>query len=96
MLLADRPSHRQLSQRSSTLDEDDAISTLNDLIETSKDGEHEFPHVRQRRQERPMKALFDETAKRCATGAAELQTKVRTLGGDPEKRGSTSALLHRG
>jgi uncharacterized protein (TIGR02284 family) len=78
------------------MDEDDVISTLNDLIETSKDGEQSFRACANGVKNAQLKALFGETAKRCATGAAELQTKVRTLGGDPEKRGSTSALLHRG
>src|SRR5436305_1881744 len=33
---------------------------------------------------------------RCAQAVSELQAKVRSLGGDPENRGSVSGSLHRG
>ena len=78
------------------MDRNDVISTLNDLIETSKDGEQGFLTCANGIKNAQLKALFSETAKRCAEGAAELQTKVRALGGDPQTRGSKSALLHRG
>src|SRR4029077_6487366 len=43
-----------------------------------------------------LKAIFLEASQRCADGAAELQSKVRALGGDPKKSGSVSGSLHRG
>jgi len=39
--------------------------------------------------------FFEEKAKRCALGAAQLAAKVRDLGGDPEQSSSTSGMLHR-
>ncbi|HEX3499414.1 MAG TPA: PA2169 family four-helix-bundle protein [Stellaceae bacterium] len=68
------------------------ISTLNDLIETSKDGEQGFRTCADGVKDAKLKSLFEEVARRCAEGAAELNAKVRGLGGDPEKSGS----LHRG
>ena len=39
--------------------------------------------------------MFNLAAARCAEGAAELKAKIRALGGDSEKRGSTGGALHR-
>jgi uncharacterized protein (TIGR02284 family) len=78
------------------MDKNDVVSTLNDLIETSKDGEQGFHTCADGVKDVQLKALLNQAAQRCAEGAAELQTKVRALGGDPEKRGSSSAALHRG
>ncbi len=39
--------------------------------------------------------MFEHAATRCGQAVSELQTKVRSLGGDPEKSGSVSGGLHR-
>jgi uncharacterized protein (TIGR02284 family) len=78
------------------MDNKDVIATLNDLIETSKDGEHGFRTCADGIKSAHLKQLFQQAAERCAQGAAELQAKVRNLGGDPEKSGSVSGSLHRG
>jgi uncharacterized protein (TIGR02284 family) len=78
------------------MDKDDVISTLNNLIETSKDGEQGFRTCADGVKNAQLKTLFTEAARRCAEGATELQTKVRALGGDPEKGGSMSGSLRRG
>jgi uncharacterized protein (TIGR02284 family) len=78
------------------MDKKDVISTVNDLIETSKDGEQGFRTCANGVKDTQLKVLFEETAKRCAEGAAELQTTVRALGGDPDKKGSASGAAHRG
>jgi uncharacterized protein (TIGR02284 family) len=78
------------------MDTKDVISTLNDLIETSKDGETGFRTCAGGVKDAKVKAIFEEAARRCAEGAAELKAKVRALGGNPEKRGSVSGALHRG
>src|SRR5207237_1140875 len=43
-----------------------------------------------------LKSFFSEGAQRCAQAARELQDLVRSLGGDPERTGSTAAAMHRG
>jgi len=78
------------------MDKKDVISTMNELIETSKDGEQGFKTCANAVKDTQLKSMFEETAKRCAEGAAELQTKVRALGGDPDKRGSATGAAHRG
>jgi uncharacterized protein (TIGR02284 family) len=78
------------------MDKDDVIATINDLIETSKDGEHGFRACADGVKSTRLKTFFDEAAERCAEGAAELEAKVRSLGGNPTTSGSVSASLHRG
>jgi uncharacterized protein (TIGR02284 family) len=77
------------------MDKNDVIAILNDLIETSKDGEEGFRTCAEGVTKPDLKAMFNDAARRCAQGAAELQAKVRELGGDPDQSGSTSGSLHR-
>jgi uncharacterized protein (TIGR02284 family) len=74
----------------------DIQSVLNELIETSKDGEKGFQKSAQDAKSPELKALFTAGARRCAEGARELQQEVRAGGGDPEQTGSVAAALHRG
>ena len=74
---------------------DEIISTLNDLIETSKDGEHGFNTCAEDVKEMQLKQLFTAAAQRCAEGAKELQEQVRLLGGDPDEHSSVAGTLHR-
>lgn len=74
---------------------DELISTLNKLIETSKDGEEGFGTCAEDATGLQLKTLFTTRSQRCATAARELQDLVRSLGGDPETDSSFSATLHR-
>jgi len=75
----------------------DAVeSVMNELIETSKDGEKGFLQAAQDAHDTELKSLFTQCAQRCREGAAELQSQVRVQGGSPEKTGSAIAALHRG
>ncbi|MEJ7711423.1 MAG: PA2169 family four-helix-bundle protein [Pyrinomonadaceae bacterium] len=75
---------------------DDVISTLNNLIETLKDGENGFRTAADGVTSAQVKTLFHTFSQQRAQFAAELQSEVRRLGGDPEKTGSVAATLHRG
>lgn len=74
---------------------DDVISTLNDLIETCKDGEEGFRTCAEDIKDTQMKSFFTSRAQSCAEAAAELQQEVRALGGNPETSSSISGALHR-
>jgi uncharacterized protein (TIGR02284 family) len=78
------------------MDNKSVISTLNDLIETSNDGENGFRACADGVKDPKLKTVFEAAARRCAEGAAELKAKVRSLGGDPETSGSVTGSLHRG
>ncbi|MGI8566422.1 MAG: ferritin-like domain-containing protein [Pyrinomonadaceae bacterium] len=75
---------------------DDAISTLNNLIETCKDGQNGFQTAADGVKNTELKTLFNTYAQQRAKFAGDLQSEVRRLGGDPEKSGSVAATLHRG
>ncbi|MBV8399035.1 MAG: PA2169 family four-helix-bundle protein [Acetobacteraceae bacterium] len=77
------------------MDKDDLISTLNNLIETSRDGEQGFRTCAEGVKNAEVKQMLEHAATRCGQAVSELQTKVRSLGGDPERSGSVSGGLHR-
>lgn len=73
----------------------ETISVLNDLIETSRDGEEGFKACAEDVQRPDLKTLFTDRARQCASAAEELQQIVRRLGGDPEEDASFSGAMHR-
>ena len=75
---------------------DDVISTLNNLIETCKDGQNGFKEAAEGVERSDLKTLFYDFSQQRSQFAGELQSLVRDLGGDPENAGSISAALHRG
>ena len=77
-------------------DNDKTISTLNNLIETCKDGENGFRTAAEGIKNGELKTLFNTYSQQRAQFAAELQGEVRHLGSDPENSGSVAATLHRG
>jgi uncharacterized protein (TIGR02284 family) len=77
------------------MDNHDVIATLNDLLEISRDGERGFRTCAEGVESPNLKALFEAAARRCAEGAAELEAKVRSLGGEPAQGGSISGSMHR-
>ncbi len=72
------------------------ISTLNDIIETCKDGEEGFRTCADNVQNTELQRMFRERSQRCTESVKELQSEVRRLGGDPDTHGSVSGALHRG
>ena len=77
-------------------DNDNVTSTLNNLIETCKDGENGFRTAADGVKNSELKTLFNTYSQQRAQFASELQAEVRNLGGDPESTGSVAATLHRG
>lgn len=75
---------------------DEVIKTLNNLIETSKNGEKGFEAAANDTKDPQMKILFQNRARDCASGAAELQVVVTQLGGKPEDSGTVAGAVHRG
>jgi uncharacterized protein (TIGR02284 family) len=75
---------------------DQAISTLNDLIETLKDGKNGFEAAAADVKDSNVKSVFLECAQERSRMAGELQAEVSRRGGAPEQSGSASAAMHRG
>lgn len=77
------------------MDNDDVIETLNDLIETCKDGEEGFRTCAEDIKRTDLKPMFERAAMRCAEAARELQAEVTRLGGTPERKSSLAGSAHR-
>lgn len=73
-----------------------AVTTLNELIETCRDGEHGFRTAASAVKDHHLKSMFVRFSRQRAEMARELQEQVRRLGADPERMGTPSAALHRG
>lgn len=71
-------------------------SILNDLVETSRDGEKGFRTAAEDTKNAELKAVFLRRAQDCAKGAADLQQLVTRLGGHAEEGGSVAGAVHRG
>lgn len=77
--------------------DDHLISTLNDLIQISKDGEKGFLACADDAQERYVyyKEMFLERATDCAQTVLDLQDLVHRLGGEPTNHSTLSGAMHR-
>jgi len=78
------------------MDNDDIVDTLNDLIETSKDGEYGFRSSAEYIRDPQVKQLLMNRADECTRAVTELQALVVQCGGKPEDSGSAAAAMHRG
>jgi uncharacterized protein (TIGR02284 family) len=77
------------------MDSKKAISTLNDLIETCRDGQNGFKEAAENVKSPDLKTFLNQITTERAQFVNQLQLEVRTLGGDPQKSGSASAAMHR-
>jgi len=74
----------------------EAVSTLNNLIEISRDGEMGFKAAAEKADDPGLKSLLQDRARTCASAASELQGLIRSLGGTPEDSGTIAGAVHRG
>jgi uncharacterized protein (TIGR02284 family) len=74
---------------------DKVVDTLNSLLETTKDGEAGFRTCAEAVKNNELKTVFENAAKRCDEGAAELQEMIRSLGQEPASSGTAAGALHR-
>lgn len=72
------------------------IKTLNELIETLRDGQHGFKTAAEDVKAPDVAQLFQRYSAQRAEFVTELQTRVRALGADVEQTGSATGALHRG
>jgi uncharacterized protein (TIGR02284 family) len=75
---------------------EEVISTLNNLIETCRDGQDGFKTAAEGVKSAELKELFHAYSRQRAGFVGELQDEVRRMGGEAKESGSTSAALHRG
>jgi uncharacterized protein (TIGR02284 family) len=75
---------------------DDIVDTLNDLIETCKDGEFGFNACAKHTSSSDLRSVFMQRAAECKAAATELQPYVVQYGGKADHGGSATGALHRG
>jgi uncharacterized protein (TIGR02284 family) len=75
---------------------DKVTSILNDLIETSRDGELGFRTAAEDTKTASLRQVFQRCSQDCATAAADLQALITRMGGNPQERGSVAGAIHRG
>ena len=74
----------------------DTAALLNELIETSHDGEKGYAKAAKEVTDPRLKSILVEGAMRCREGARELEERVRALGLEPAKGGTVAGAVHRG
>ena len=72
------------------------VSTLNNLIQTCRDGQEGFRAAAEGVRSLELKELFHGYSRQRASFAGELQDEVRRLGGEPADSGSVTGSFHRG
>ncbi len=77
------------------MDNKKIVTTLNDLIETCRDGLNGFKEAAENVKSPDLKNFLTQISNERAKCVQELQIEVRRLGGDAEKSGSTAGALHR-
>ncbi|HEX8503172.1 MAG TPA: PA2169 family four-helix-bundle protein [Pyrinomonadaceae bacterium] len=76
--------------------DEQVISTLNNLIQTCRDGQEGFRTAADGVKNAELKEVFHRYSRQRASFAGELQDEVRRMGGEPAEAGSITASLHRG
>ena len=74
----------------------DTVKVLNDLVQTSEDGEKGFAEAAKDATAPELKNIFHRRALDCATAAIELQALVKTFGAMPKDSGTIAGAAHRG
>lgn len=87
---------RMVAEPMITRRNDDVIDVLNNLLETSRDGEYGFGESAAHAKSQDIKALLGRRSEGCRAAAAELEALVVQCGGEPEQGGTTSGAMHRG
>jgi uncharacterized protein (TIGR02284 family) len=85
-----------MPRKDHTMSDQHIISTLNELIETSLDGEQGFNACAQHVASNELRSLFTQRALECKRAVSELSPLVLEYGAKPEQNGSASGALHRG
>ena len=77
-------------------DNDEVVDTLNELLESCRDGEYGFNTSAEHAKSAEIKTMLMRHAGECREAGLELQTLIRQLGGESDSGGTVSGALHRG
>ena len=85
-----------MNSATSTLSNEKVVDVLNDLLETSRDGEYGFRACAEEVDSQQLKPVFTDRAASCAAAANELAELIRRCGGKADEGGTVSGAMHRG
>jgi uncharacterized protein (TIGR02284 family) len=74
----------------------EAVSLLNNLIDTCKNGEEGFRLAAENVEDQKLKTLFNQFSQQRSQFVSELQSCVEKLGGNPDDSGTIAGMAHRG
>ncbi len=80
----------------SVMSDDEVCDTLNDLLESCRDGEFGFRECAEHTTAQDIKTLLSRHAAECQEAGYELLTLIKQWGGKAEEGGTLSGALHRG
>ena len=75
---------------------DKITSVMNDLVETSMDGEQGFRRAAEDTKNPELRTVFLARAEDCSRAVADLRQVISRLGGKPQEHGSIAGAVHRG
>lgn len=77
------------------MNNDEIVSTLNRLIDISRDGMEGFKTCAEDVSDASLKMYFQNRAQGCLEAVRDLTAEVRKYGGAPDTSGTTAGALHR-
>lgn len=85
-----------LAATGSEMDNDDVLDTLNDLLESCRDGEFGYRECAEHVKAQNLKAVLHRHEQACKDAGMELQALIAQLGGKADEGGSMMGAMHRG
>ena len=76
--------------------DEDAIKTLNDLLEICRDGEYGFRECAMHTQASDLKIVLAQRAEDCRRAETDLMTLIKQMGGECDEGGTAMGAIHRG
>ena len=81
---------------STSVSNEKVVDVLNDLLETSRDGEYGFRACADEVDSQQLKTVFRDRAASCASAANELVEAIHSFGGKTDEGGTVTGAMHRG
>ncbi len=75
---------------------EDAVDTLNDLLEICRDGEYGFTECAAHTKASDLKLVLGQRAQDCKAASADLTALIRQMGGKCDEGGTAMGAIHRG
>lgn len=75
---------------------EDAVDTLNNLLEICRDGEYGFSECATHTKASDLKTVLSQRADDCRRAGADLVALIRQMGGEYDEGGTAMGAIHRG